>query len=82
MNYLDRNDTAYAEYLNWRLLDPSQLYGYKISAGLCSLCKKLVDYNYTENNIHEQARNCDWIHKWYYESEDAECWNKTEHLNL
>ena len=82
LSYLDRNDTAYAEYFNWRLLDPSQLYGYKISTGLCSLCKKIVDASYTENNKHGQVRSFDWIHKWYYESEDAKCWNKTEHVNL
>ena len=82
LNYLDQNNTAYAELLNWRLLDPSQLYGYKLSTGLCSLCQRLTDVNYSENNKLKPVRSIDWIHKWYYESEDAKCWNKTEHMHL
>jgi len=80
LNYLDRNDTAYAAYLNWRLKDRNQLYGSNLSTGLCSLCKRLNDENYVEKSK-LKVRDSDWIHKWYYESEDSECWNKTEHLN-
>ena len=81
LNYLDRNDTAYGEYLNWRLLDPSQLYGHKVFTGRCSLCRQLQDGSLSKKNK-LRRRESNWIHKWYYESEDAECWNKTEHKYL
>ena len=77
LDYLDRNDTAYGEYLNWRL----KQYGRNLSTGLCSLCRRINDVVYVEKNNMKEARSSEWIHKWYYESEDSECWNKTEHLN-
>ena len=81
LNYLDRNEKAYAEYLNWRLLDPSQLYGHNVFTGRCSLCRQLQDRSFLEKNK-LRASSSNWIHKWYYESEDAECWNKAEQKYL
>ena len=80
LNYLDQNDTAYGEYLNWRLVDNKKLYGNNISTGFCSLCKRLNDIDYIEKS-RLKPKSSNWIHKWYYESEDAEFWNKTKHLN-
>ena len=78
LDFLDRNDTAYGEYLTWRLLDPSQLHGHKLSTGRCSLCRRLEGGSYREKGK-IKARSSSWIHEWFYESEDAECWNKAKH---
>ena len=42
INYLDRNDTAYMEYLGWRLVDPRNFYGFNLPSDECELCLKLT----------------------------------------
>jgi len=41
LNYLDKNDSAYAEYLSWRSMNPKDLYPHGRYMGLCALCRTL-----------------------------------------
>ena len=45
LNYLDKNDTAYREYFNWRTMDPELLPNQHRETGLCQLCRMLHGIN-------------------------------------
>lgn len=41
LNYLDRNETAYAKYFEWRSMSSDKLYPYGRYMGFCALCRSL-----------------------------------------
>ena len=45
MNYLDKNDTAYREYFNWRAINSESLPNQHRETGLCQLCRILHGIN-------------------------------------
>lgn len=45
INYLNSNDTAYAEYFKWRTLNPEQLHSYGWQKSFCQLCRILHGIN-------------------------------------
>ena len=77
INYLDKNDTAYTEYLTWRLDDPEKSYGYNMAMGDCELCLKLRSkkgYKYA-NGVSElpTSKTVMSLDEWLYSEEDEEC---------
>jgi len=88
INYLDLNDTAYMEYFKWRLLEPSDLFGYHLPNRECQLCQKLngiyLDNIYSPVNkygdfkrgIYEKPVEPEIVTSlkdWVFGSESAEC---------
>ena len=76
LNYLDRNQTAYAEYFKWRLLKPEHLYGNHHLDGNCKLCialKKQKTFSFKRNIIKS-------IYSWIFENENLECYNTTTEI--
>jgi len=45
LNYLDKNDTAYREYFNWRTMDPKIVPDLDRETGVCQLCRILHGIN-------------------------------------
>nr|XP_039258878.1 4-galactosyl-N-acetylglucosaminide 3-alpha-L-fucosyltransferase FUT6-like [Styela clava] len=45
IKYLDRNDTAYLEYLRWLTLKPSDMPRYGLEGGWCHICRALHGIN-------------------------------------
>lgn len=76
LNYLDRNQTAYAEYFKWRLLKPENIHGNQHLDGNCKLCialKKQETFNFKRNIIKS-------IYSWIFENENLECFNATSKI--
>ena len=45
LNYLNKNDTAYREYFDWRTMDPELLPDQHRETGLCQLCRIMHGIN-------------------------------------
>jgi len=80
IKYLDKNDTAYMEYLTWRLDDPQKFYGYNMATGDCELCLKLTNVSIEKgykfaNGKRElpKSKIVTSIDDWIYKEEDKEC---------
>ena len=84
LNYLDRNDTAYKEYLSWRLMDVKDMYGYGKSMGTCHLCEFMnginagknptsTHQNYTSSNEQIPNRIVKSLVDWTFGEEEPEC---------
>ncbi|XP_002131936.2 4-galactosyl-N-acetylglucosaminide 3-alpha-L-fucosyltransferase FUT6 [Ciona intestinalis] len=81
LNYLDTNDTAYAEYFNWRLEQPSpSVYKmvdhaseYKRRSGICQMCQMLTE-KVRFNNVSKIIKSLD---SWWTGTEREECLSNT-----
>ena len=87
IKYLDKNDTAYMEYLTWRLEDPEKFYGYNMAVGECELCLKLTNlsskkgYKFANGRTElPKSKIIKSIHEWIYKEEESECivWSSFE----
>ena len=79
LDYLDKNDTAYLEYFQWRKTDLSKTSTDSIrnqtwlsvpafKTGLCNLCTFIQ-----ENTIQGKRKVVRSIYSWIYEHENPEC---------
>nr|XP_026692635.1 alpha-(1,3)-fucosyltransferase 9-like [Ciona intestinalis] len=75
LQYLNTNDTAYAEYFNWRLKQPTieefpliEYKGYRRNAGLCQMCRLLRQKKLYNNVSNVVASLEDW-----WNSDNPEC---------
>ena len=86
LSYLDRNDTAYLEYFQWRKIDVSNTSNYHVSnqkwcnipafqVGLCNLCGAVQKENLQGKELNKKRRIVDSIYSWIYETENPECLN-------
>ena len=80
IRYLDENDTAYMEYLKWRLEDPEKFYGYNMAFGSCELCLKLTNSSSKKGYKFANGRRelptskiVKSLDEWIYNEEDEEC---------
>ena len=80
IKYLDKNDTAYMEYLAWRLDDPEKFYGYNMATGECELCLKLSKLSGGEGKKFANGRRelptskiVKSLDEWIFNEEDEEC---------
>ena len=81
LEYLDKNDTAYLEYFQWRKTDLSLISAERIrnekwcklpafQIGLCNLCAAI--HEIVKKEKRKVVRS---IHSWVYEQENTECFN-------
>ena len=78
LDYLDKNDTAYLEYFQWRKSDLSKtptnsirnqtLFSPVFKTGFCNLCTAIHD-----NVVQEKRKIVRSIYSWIYEHENPEC---------
>ena len=78
LDYLDKNDTAYLEYFQWRKSDLSKtptnsirnqtLFSPVFKTGFCNLCTAIHD-----NVVQEKRKIVRSIYSWIYEHENLEC---------
>ena len=54
LNYLDRNDSAYAEYFAWRDKDAKSLFPYGKYMGFCALCRSLFGISIEDKRSFEE----------------------------
>ena len=74
LDYLDRNDTAYREYLQWRTMDADQMYGHGQVIGDCRLCQRLVAGDDDEpSSADESLSIIKSLSSVMYGTEDSEC---------
>ena len=80
VKYLDKNDTAYMEYLAWRLDDPEKFYGRNIVFGDCELCLKLTNspskkgYEFANGRRElPMSKIVKSLDEWIYNEESDEC---------
>ena len=80
IKYLDKNDTAYMEYLAWRLEDPEKFYGYNMAFRDCELCLKLTKSPNKKgfefaNGRRElpTSKTVKSLDEWVYNKESEEC---------
>ena len=91
LHYLDKNATAYREYLQWRLLDVEDMFGGDVRVtGECQLCRIInginIDSMYSTNRNVEsippfgrpaEPRIVTSLKEWqYYEEYAAECYRR------
>ena len=76
INYLDKNDTAYMEYHQWRLEKPKKrvkpVYTKRVSNEWCTVCDDInrrIELDYPKSTVSSVAK---W---WYREMDDEECLN-------
>ena len=75
LEYLDKNDTAYLEYFQWRKIDLSSdsTYYYKdakyYTIGQCNLCSAVNEKQSEKMN----STVVESIHNWIYKEENPEC---------
>ena len=74
LEYLDKNDTAYLEYFQWRKTDLSSDSTYykdvkSDTIGLCNLCSTISE----KDNEHMKNVVVESIHNWIYKDENPEC---------
>ena len=74
LDYLDKNDTAYLEYFQWRKTDLSKSPTKSVnnqtwlSVPACNLCTAIH-----ENIMQEKIKTVGSIYSWIYEHENPEC---------
>ena len=80
IKYLDKNDTAYMEYLGWMLDDPEKFYGYNMAYRDCELCLKVSKSSESKKKRFANGRSelptskiVKSLHEWLYNEEDEEC---------
>ncbi|XP_078487670.1 3-galactosyl-N-acetylglucosaminide 4-alpha-L-fucosyltransferase FUT3-like [Ciona intestinalis] len=76
LQYLNTNDTAYAEYFNWRLKQPTieefpliEYKGYRRNTGLCQMCR-LLRQKRLYNNVSNVVAS---LEDWWRNSDNPEC---------
>jgi len=80
IKYLDKNDTAYMEYLGWMLEDPEKFYGYNMASRDCELCLKVSKSSESKKKKFANGESelptskiVKSLHDWLYNEEDEEC---------
>jgi len=79
LDYLDKNDTAYLEYFQWRKTDLSNVFSENVrdqrwfSIGSCNLCSFIHENNEQEKSSEEKRKVVKSIYSWIYEQENPEC---------
>ena len=86
LTYLAGNDTAYAEYFQWRKMDERDAFGYEQNTGMCQLCRLVnginVDNLFLNNPLlsavpllgfPRKPRVVASLKEWVYGREEAEC---------
>ncbi|XP_078481479.1 alpha-fucosyltransferase homologue [Ciona intestinalis] len=76
LQYLNTNDTAYAEYFNWRLKLPTieefsliEYKGYRRNTGMCQMCRLLWQKR-LYNNVSNVVAS---LEDWWRNSDNPEC---------
>ena len=89
IDYLDRNETAYLEYFEWRKANVTEMRGYRQRYGLCQLCRQLnginADYLFYGKHADKfkdfplfgfvKPRIVKSVHDLLYATENPECLN-------
>ena len=88
LNYLDKNDSAYKEYFQWRSMKVENLPYFKKQSGYCQLCRVLhginVDNIYNERSEElgsyipmfgypNKSRVVPSLRNWFYGNENRKC---------
>ncbi|XP_039248692.2 4-galactosyl-N-acetylglucosaminide 3-alpha-L-fucosyltransferase FUT6-like isoform X1 [Styela clava] len=91
LNYLDKNDTAYLEYLKWLTMKPRDMPHYGRARHWCSICRALHGINiddiyspkYNKTNPIRPlftdgvaTRTVEHLKDWYYGEDNPECFSK------
>ena len=84
LHYLDKNATAYRQYLQWRLLDVEEVFGHDLATADCQLCRIINGINVEQMHSTAPAakrvplfgirrRTVDSLRDWSYDQENVEC---------
>nr|XP_039247908.1 4-galactosyl-N-acetylglucosaminide 3-alpha-L-fucosyltransferase FUT5-like [Styela clava] len=91
LNYLDKNDTAYLEYLKWLTMKPSDMPQYGRAREWCSICRALHGINYDDSYSPKYnktnpvrplftdgvaPRTVEHLIDWYYGEDNPECFSR------
>ena len=77
--YLDKNDTAYREYFQWRKMKVSEMSGFGQVTELCKLCQIINENDSSKkysNHLTEKSSktySISSLSDWFFETENKEC---------
>jgi len=85
LDYLSKNESAYAEYFQWRRSDASEVFGHDVHTGACRLCRVVHGIEFEGDNSVSStddglmsaslpaSRTIASVDRWWYEEENEEC---------